>query len=445
MKLWRRRGLRFKIALGVFFVLVMLLGAVVLVVILAFGDQLLKNEGDLALLRNRLFVTQVQDQMTAGNWSSVTETAWLFGQENPEYQVEDVAIFARSEAASAADTARIVMAVYSSGFPRGRTIDRSVVEKEPYSQGCRECHESRITSEAAFVDIPLKARPADPSGPRVLRTAVAIKNEVACQACHSADQDVLGMSLIDFRLDNYNTSLRDAAIRLAAGGAGTILLVMLALYLLVNALALKPLRTVVASTQAVAKGQWDEQVPVRSEDEIGKLGSAFNEMTAQLSTTYAELQLTLRQSEEQADALQRALDDVQRGQAEQSRLVSTIRQMSVPVVPVHRGVLVTPLVGIIDEDRAERIIEALLSTVENQRARIVIMDITGVPMVDTAVAQTLLQAAQSVRLLGAEAVLVGITPQVAETIVSLGVDLAGLVTRADLQSGVEYALKRLAK
>lgn len=133
--------------------------------------------------------------------------------------------------------------------------------------------------------------------------------------------------------------------------------------------------------------------------------------------------------------------DLQRTLRTQEQLLQTIQELSTPVVPLLEGIILLPLVGHIDSGRTQHILDKLLTGVEGHRARIAIVDITGVPVVDTAVAQGLVQAAEAVRLLGAEPVLVGIMPEVAQTMVSLGVDLASLVTRADLQSGLEYAMK----
>jgi len=164
-----------------------------------------------------------------------------------------------------------------------------------------------------------------------------------------------------------------------------------------------------------------------------------------LHTLNADLRQALSQREEKETALQQALDQVRQSQEEQAYLQGELQRLATPVVPVYEGVLVMPLVGMINEDRAQSIMEALLRAVEQQGARVVILDITGVLMVDTAVAQRLLAAARSAHLLGAESVLVGISPQVAETIVSLGMDLSDLTTQADLQSGLAYALRRLSQ
>jgi rsbT co-antagonist protein RsbR len=117
-----------------------------------------------------------------------------------------------------------------------------------------------------------------------------------------------------------------------------------------------------------------------------------------------------------------------------------IRELSSPIIPLYNGILVLPLVGAIDSHRAGQIMESLLSGISDQQADVVIMDITGVPVVDTSVANYLLLAARAARLLGAQIILVGISAEVAQTITQLGADLSSIITRANLQSGIEYAL-----
>jgi rsbT co-antagonist protein RsbR len=105
-------------------------------------------------------------------------------------------------------------------------------------------------------------------------------------------------------------------------------------------------------------------------------------------------------------------------------------------------VLVLPLIGTIDSQRAALLTERLLDAIQRERGRTVLIDITGVPVVDTHVAAVLLEAAQAVRLLGAEPVLVGIRAEVAQTIVGLGLDLSRITARRDLRSGLAYALSQ---
>jgi ribose transport system substrate-binding protein len=116
-----------------------------------------------------------------------------------------------------------------------------------------------------------------------------------------------------------------------------------------------------------------------------------------------------------------------------------IRELSTPVIPITDTTLVLPLIGTIDSTRAQQILEKMLTAIALHHAQILIVDITGVAVVDTSVAHHLLQAAQAARLLGATVLLVGITPEVAQTIVQLGVDFSGIITHSTLQSGLEFA------
>jgi rsbT co-antagonist protein RsbR len=120
---------------------------------------------------------------------------------------------------------------------------------------------------------------------------------------------------------------------------------------------------------------------------------------------------------------------------------ATLAEISTPLIPVAAGLLVMPLVGSIDGNRAEQIVETLLDGVSRLGAKTVILDVTGVKMVDTNVANTMIRATQAVRLLGASIWLTGIRAEVAQTLVRLGVDLGQLVVRSTLQNAIAYALK----
>jgi rsbT co-antagonist protein RsbR len=121
----------------------------------------------------------------------------------------------------------------------------------------------------------------------------------------------------------------------------------------------------------------------------------------------------------------------------------TIRDLSTPIVPIHEGIMVLPLVGGLDARRASQVVEAVLDQIVAYQADILIVDITGVPVVDTGVANHLLMMTRAVRLLGAQVVVVGISAEIAQTIVQLGVDLGGIITLANLQAGITYALDQL--
>lgn len=126
----------------------------------------------------------------------------------------------------------------------------------------------------------------------------------------------------------------------------------------------------------------------------------------------------------------------------QEALLKTILELSSPVVPIAPGILVVPLTGVVDTERADRFKETLTRAIVEHRAAIVLIDITGVASVDAHVAHRLMQAAQAARLLGAEVALVGINPTAAQAMASMDVDLSGVVTRSTLESGFAYALSR---
>ncbi len=121
----------------------------------------------------------------------------------------------------------------------------------------------------------------------------------------------------------------------------------------------------------------------------------------------------------------------------------SLLEVSTPVIQVWDEILILPLIGTIDSARAKQIMENLLESIVATKSSIVIMDITGVPAVDTEVANRLLRSMQAAKLMGAECVLTGISPQISQTLVHLGVDLSGVTTRASLRDGLELAFRKL--
>lgn len=118
-----------------------------------------------------------------------------------------------------------------------------------------------------------------------------------------------------------------------------------------------------------------------------------------------------------------------------------LQELSAPLIPVIDNITIMPLIGTIDTDRAKLIMENLLDGVIKHNSEVVLIDITGVPVVDTMVAHHIIQAAEAVRLVGATCILVGIRPEIAQTIVTLGIDLAKFPTKSSLKKGFETALE----
>ena len=140
-----------------------------------------------------------------------------------------------------------------------------------------------------------------------------------------------------------------------------------------------------------------------------------------------------RQSEAEQLRLQQEVINLQ---------ATALAELSTPLIQLNQATILMPLIGTIDSQRANGVITSLLDGVNEYKARVAILDLTGVPIVDTQVASALIRAAQAVRLLGAQVILTGIRPEIAQTLVALGVDLGEVVTRSNLQMAIEYALER---
>lgn len=117
-------------------------------------------------------------------------------------------------------------------------------------------------------------------------------------------------------------------------------------------------------------------------------------------------------------------------------------ELSTPVVKLWDGVLALPMIGTLDSQRTQVVMESLLQRIVDTGSEIAIIDITGVPTVDTLVAQHLLRTVTAIRLMGADCIISGVRPQIAQTIVHLGLDLQGIVTKASLADALALALRR---
>ncbi|WP_437721645.1 STAS domain-containing protein [Sorangium sp. So ce861] len=142
------------------------------------------------------------------------------------------------------------------------------------------------------------------------------------------------------------------------------------------------------------------------------------------------------QRDEMQLALERAIQNRER------ELRRVILELSTPIMPVHDHILVLPLIGKLDAERAGRITESLLREVVERQARTAILDVTGVPSMDAEVVAALVRTARALDLLGTHPVLVGIRPEAARALTDQGAHLAGIVVLANLQSGIVHALRR---
>jgi rsbT co-antagonist protein RsbR len=194
--------------------------------------------------------------------------------------------------------------------------------------------------------------------------------------------------------------------------------------------------------QRSAARQRGEEVPSRYEIQlISKHGAAiWVDITARMidfdgvsSILVTLFDITERKhAEEERKALEAQIIEAQR---------ATLRELSTPLIPLANHVLALPLIGSVDTERAQHIMENLLQGVADHQAHSVILDLTGLNVMDSHVADTLIRSAQAVRLLGTQVILTGITPPMAQTLVHLHADLGDIVTFSTLQQGVEYAIR----
>ncbi|MDM8514832.1 STAS domain-containing protein [Desulfobacterales bacterium HSG16] len=117
------------------------------------------------------------------------------------------------------------------------------------------------------------------------------------------------------------------------------------------------------------------------------------------------------------------------------------KEVSVPVVKVWDRIIMIPLIGMLDSERTQMMMEILLEALENSQSKVAILDISGIPVVDTLVARHLITAASAAQLMGAECIITGVRARIAQTLVQLGVDLGGVVTRTTMADGLQLALE----
>ncbi|MGK3987497.1 PAS domain-containing protein [Sorangium sp. So ce136] len=186
---------------------------------------------------------------------------------------------------------------------------------------------------------------------------------------------------------------------------------------------------VATGSDAVTRTIWTRKFPMKNArgDVVGLCG-IITDIT-DLKRRHMEAERIAAENREQ-----RAIIDAQ---------AAMLDRVAMPVIQVWQGILLMPLVGEINGRRAAQALESLLEAVGQRSAEFVILDITGVPVIDTAVARHLVRAVQAAELLGCRSVMVGIGPEIARTLVGLGVDFGRITTQGTLQSGLSYAMSRL--
>jgi rsbT co-antagonist protein RsbR len=174
----------------------------------------------------------------------------------------------------------------------------------------------------------------------------------------------------------------------------------------------------------VGRGDYSARLPADVDHALHRLYTSVNEMMEALS---AQEQRNFDYQRELEEKL--ATIDQQR---------AAIRELSTPIMEVWEGILCLPVVGIMDSSRSADMTDALLRAVVATRARCAIIDITGIEVMDTSTADHFIRMAKAVQLLGAACVLTGLNPQIAQTLVHMGVELEGLVTHRSLRDALQH-------
>ncbi|HET9222455.1 MAG TPA: STAS domain-containing protein, partial [Roseiflexaceae bacterium] len=239
---------------------------------------------------------------------------------------------------------------------------------------------------------------------------------------------------------NLETQSRQA--QQLAGAALLLTLLIVAAYGgLVPRSITRPLSELVAATRRLNQGDYAVVVSTRDGSEIGELAAAFNQMTAALSQQRADVLRQQTTLAERNQDLEQTLAELEAATQAREQLAVTIRALSVPIVPILEHVILIPLVGEIDASRAQALLERLLGGITQESARVAILDITGVPLVDTSLVDWLIKTTVAAKLLGCHCILVGVSPEVAQALVASGTELSALTTRANLRQAVEYTIK----
>ncbi|WP_437284573.1 PAS domain-containing protein [Sorangium sp. So ce406] len=186
---------------------------------------------------------------------------------------------------------------------------------------------------------------------------------------------------------------------------------------------------VATGSDGVTRTIWTRKFPMKNaQGEVVGLCGLITDIT-DLKRRHMEAERIAAENREQ-----RAIIDAQ---------AAMLDRVAMPVIQIWQGILLMPLVGEINDRRAAQALESLLQAIGQRGAEFVILDITGVPAIDTAVARHLVRAVQAAELLGCRSVMVGIGPEIARTLVGLGVDFNRITTQGTLQSGLAYAMSRL--
>lgn len=339
----------------------------------------------------------------------------------------------------------------------GRTIDNTFLQQlnsnrtdpvlQLYTSGGRLLATSAGTDEdlagAPSVDQGLLQRALD--GERIEVNAPGAEGEPQRVRYAPLDQG-LQVDLV-YSLALSSTEIQAYRMRTLQQSVGAMVLVGLAtaglLIFFIRGGIVRPLQRLGQAVEKLGAGELEVDIGPRGRDEIGRLTSSFSTMAQQLRQSFASLEVRNQMLEREIAERKRVEESRAQMQSAVAQAHAMILEMATPIIPINDQTLVMPLIGAMDSQRAHQTMATLVQGIEVSHARVAILDITGVPVVDTHVAKVLLDVAQAARLLGTRLILTGIRPEVAQSIVGLGVNLDSIETYATLQQAIAATQRQL--
>lgn len=310
MNWWHNRSIRFKAITGIGFILLPVLVAIIFGITKYTQGELWRREVLAAENLNAIASTLVSDAMMDGRKDKVQETIINLGQ-HVDGQFDSIAIYDDQS----------VLTSYATGFPGGRVIDKAVYDVNTSEPTCWVCHQLPPEERPVMTIVSIE-------GQDVLRSVVPLYNEPRCQTCHGIGQEVLGDSIVDLRLERFQQTSQTVAFGLGGSILAAIVILVLMLYQFTRRVIILPLEKLVDVSKAITQGNLDYQVEVHSKDEIGQLGTAFNEMSKQvgesvrlLEDRVAERTADLEQASQQVHKRAEQFESI----AQVSRTISSIR------------------------------------------------------------------------------------------------------------------------
>ncbi|MBC8504161.1 MAG: GAF domain-containing protein [Anaerolineales bacterium] len=272
MRMTKPQGIRYKLAMGIGLTMLIVLGIGYIGAVQYIRTQLWERETQAAQTLNAIVENSINNAMMVGHKDVIQQTLNEFGQ-SVGGQIDSIAVYDDQS----------ILTSFATGFPGGRTIQLDSMQVDQNGSTCWGCHQLPADERPQMMVVNLE-------GKDVLRSVVPLYNETRCQSCHGTGLAVLGDSIVDLRLDNFQQSFITISLTLGLGILLAAIIVVLVFFRLLNRTILNPVENLVETTQLVTRGEFGKKVDISTQDEIGQLGLAFNSMSVQIQELIEDLE-----------------------------------------------------------------------------------------------------------------------------------------------------------